>query len=374
MGRFFFVGDFCSRSPEKITISKDLQGIMDSCNYRFLNFEGPIHRGTLNIPNGNVLPQSDNSPAWCEEHGFNIISLSNNHALDFSETGLLETIRAFKKSKVLGAGTWDDAYRITVVSSDGRRIGFLAATSSDLASFKDKWTDGEKTGCANVMGAEIERAISQKSELCDTLILISHAGVEYCNVPLPELRDRYRRLIELGVDAIIAMHPHIPQGYEIYNGCPILYSLGNFLFDRMDPSAPRHKYWDHSLSVVLNVDSSGRIEFNVVPLCCNNNSLDIEKDSEILEHEQWLTEVLDDDKTYIETVNKEIHALYPKYKGWLLSSFNAYEANGDLRSLYHYVRGCNKHANYRAALHQLREESTRWLLSRVLKQKSKSTL
>lgn len=374
MGRFFFVGDFCSRTPRELTISKDLQEIMDSCSYRFLNFEGPIHKGTLNIPNGNVLPQSNDAPAWCEENGFNIISLANNHALDFSEVGLLETIRAFKDSKVLGAGTWEEAYRITVVSSDGRRIGFLAATSSDLASFKDKWTDVGKIGCANVMGAEIERAISQKFNLCDTLILISHAGVEYCNVPLPELRDRYRRLTELGVDAIISMHPHIPQGYEIYNGCPIIYSLGNFMFDRMDPYAPRHKYWNHSLSVILDVDRNGRIVLDVVPLCFSENSIGIEKDPKILEHEKWLTDVLDDDKSYIETVNREIQALYPKYKGWLLNSFNAYEAKGDLRSLYHYIRGCRAHENNRAALHQLREESTRWLLTRMLKQISNSTL
>lgn len=66
------------------------------------NFEGPIHKGVLNIVNTNILPQSDDSPAWCEQQGFNIISVANNHALDFSEEGLLETKNAFKKAIVLG--------------------------------------------------------------------------------------------------------------------------------------------------------------------------------------------------------------------------------------------------------------------------------
>lgn len=374
MGRIFFAGDFCSRNPRTIKISTELLGLINSCDYRFLNFEGPIHRGTLNITNNNVLPQSDGSPSWCEEKGFNIISLANNHALDFSEEGLLATKNAFGKAVVLGAGKWDEAYTIKTVQSENKRIGFLAATSSDLASFKDKWTDGERIGCANVMSAEIERVIAKKCDYCDTLILISHAGVEYCNVPLPELRDRYRWLIELGVDAIVAMHPHVPQGYEIYDEKPIFYSLGNFLFDRMDPSAPRHEYWGHGLSLIFEINEAGIDKFKIIPVSYKDNTLEIEKDSKVLDHEKWLNEVLLDDRLYMDAVNRESLSLFPKYKSWLLDAFNSYEAKGNLRTFYHFYKGLYKKPNYRTALHQLREESTRWLLTRVLKLKSNSIL
>ena len=374
MMRIFFGGDFCSRDPQAIIVEPALQSVMEGCDYRFLNFEGPIHKGQLNIANSNILPQSDDSPAWCERQGFNIISVANNHALDFSEEGLLATINSFRQSIVLGGGTWEEAYKIKTISNGNMKIGFLAATSSDFASFKDKWTDADRIGCANVMGAEIERKIVTKNDFCDVLILISHAGVEYCNVPLPELRDRYRRLTELGVDAIVAMHPHVPQGYEVYNGKPIFYSLGNFLFDRMNPAEPRHKYWGHGLSLVLEIDDNGGITYQIVPVCYHDNVLGIDKEESILEHEKWLNDVLADDNQYIETVNKEVQSLYPKYKGWLLSSFNAYESKGDLRSVYHFLRGLRKMANTRASLHQLREESTRWLLTRFLKNESNTTL
>ena len=250
----------------------------------------------------------------------------------------------------------------------------MAAISSDFAASKDKWTDGERIGCANVMGADIERSISCKKQFCDTLILIAHAGVEYCNVPLPEIRDRYRRLIELGVDAIIAMHPHVPQGHEVYNGKPIFYSLGNFLFDRMNPTEPRHKYWGHGLSVVLDVDENGSAQCQIIPVCYKDGVLSVEDDPNIIEYEKWLDDVLQDDRNYMDTVNKELKALYPKYKGWLLNSFNAYEAKCDLRSLYHYLRGIHNNPNPGSSLHQLREESTRWLLTRVLKSESKTLL
>lgn len=374
MARIFFGGDFCSRTPQLIRVEPSLQSVIDGCDYRFLNFEGPIHRGKLNIANSNILPQSDESPAWCEQQGFNIVSVANNHALDFSEEGLLATINSFNKATVLGAGKWEEVYRIKTISDGNLKIGFLAATSSDFAAFKDKWTDGNRIGCANVMGAEIERAIASKSQFCDILIMISHAGVEYCNVPLPELRDRYRRLVELGVDAIIAMHPHVPQGYEIYNGKPIIYSLGNFIFDRMNPNAPRHKYWEHGLSVILDIDDTGSVNYDVVPICYTNNTLGLEKDESMLEHEKWLSDVLKDDKLYLEIVNREVTKLYSKYKGWLLGGFNAYEAKFGLRSFCHFFRGCKNKKNPRSALHQLREESTRWLLTRYLKSESKSIL
>lgn len=48
----------------------------------------------------------------------------------------------------------------------------------------------------------------------DYLIVFNHGGVEYMDVPLPEWRDVYRLWIEMGADAVIASHPHVPQGYE----------------------------------------------------------------------------------------------------------------------------------------------------------------
>ena len=50
----------------------------------------------------------------------------------------------------------------------------------------------------------------------DFLFLIVHAGVEYMDIPIPEIRNLYKSYIDLGADAIIASHPHVPQGYEEY--------------------------------------------------------------------------------------------------------------------------------------------------------------
>ena len=244
-----FVGDFCSKSPKKIKLSNSIKEVLEGCNSNVLNFEGPLAKGDLNIPNKTILNQSDFSPEWCEQNNFNIISLANNHALDFGEKGLLETKKEFKKATVLGAGNWTQAYDINILEIDSCKIGFIAAASSDFASLKDPWTDKSKIGSAWINSIEVNNLIVKNKNNCDFIFVISHGGLEYMNLPLPEWRDRYRELIDLGADAVIGSHPHVPQGVEVYKNKPICYSLGNFYFDNNSNKLP--KFWDNGLMVIF---------------------------------------------------------------------------------------------------------------------------
>lgn len=62
--------------------------------------------------------------------------------------------------------------------------------------------------------------------------MIAHAGLEDEDIPLPEWRERYRELIDVGCDVIIGGHTHMVQGCEIFKEKLICYSLGNFVFER----------------------------------------------------------------------------------------------------------------------------------------------
>lgn len=94
--KLLFAGDFCSGYPERIELSHNIKKLVESCDYNIINFEGPLAKGKINNPNGRTLPQSSDSPSWCEENGFNVISLANNHSLDYNVEGLLSTKNAFK--------------------------------------------------------------------------------------------------------------------------------------------------------------------------------------------------------------------------------------------------------------------------------------
>jgi poly-gamma-glutamate synthesis protein (capsule biosynthesis protein) len=332
----------------------------------------PLATGELKSPNGIKLVQSKASPYCVEQMGFNIISLANNHMLDYGANGLLETKKAFKKSTTLGAGNWNEAYQVKYIDIKGVRIGFFSGTSCDFASLKDNWTDKQKIGCAWINQSEVNKILSTAKEMCDYLIVISHGGIEHMEVPLPEWRDRYRELIEMGADAIIASHPHVPQGIEEYKGKSIFYSLGNFFFDNDNHQKP--SFWDNGILAVLEIEN-GKISWQSIPVIKKNDFLDIDNSDKISEHLKYLKDILTDDEKYIEKVNSEVLRLYEKYKNWLLSGSNAIELKLSIKSLIQMVKTIFFiKRNEKVTLHQIREESTRWLLARALKLKSKTEL
>ncbi len=372
--RFLFAGDFCSEHPLNIQLSKDIIDLLGSSDFKFLNFEGPLELGKLNIPNKTILPQSLFSPQWCEDNGFNIISLANNHSLDYNVEGLISTMKYFKKSTLLGVGDWDEAYSVKFIKAGDIKIGLIAATSYDFASLKDKWTDSEKIGCAWINSYEINKQIIENKNLCDYLFVISHGGLEYMNVPLPEWRDRYRELIDIGADAVIAMHPHVPQGTEVYKDKPIFYSLGNFCFDHSGHS--KHEFWDNGLLVLIDIEN-GNVSHQVIPTIRNGNLIDINQSEKTMKHLNDISTILYDKQKYMEQVNAEIMILYPKYQQWLLSGFNSMEIKLDIKTLLLIVKrifSSKSKPNLKLAMHQLREDSTRWAIIRALKLISKSEL
>jgi hypothetical protein len=68
----------------------------------------------------------------------------------------------------------------------------------------------------------------------DHVIPFMHWGWEKSTQPDDRQRSLARRLIDEGASLVVGSHPHVTQGAEIYRGKPIVYSLGNFVFDGFD--------------------------------------------------------------------------------------------------------------------------------------------
>lgn len=81
--------------------------------------------------------------------------------------------------------------------------------------------------------------------------MIVHGGVEHHQYPTKRMVQTYRFFVDAGADAVINHHQHCPCGYEIYNGKPIYYGLGNFCFDW---DGKRDSMWNVGYMVALNVD------------------------------------------------------------------------------------------------------------------------
>ena len=160
--------------------------------------------------------------------GFDVVSLANNHALDAGAQGLATALKALRELHVgaagarLGAGafpTWQTTVR-------GQRVAVLAATA---------WPPF-KSGAARVQEAHIAPLCEQVRTLTrgGAWVIVSlHWGVEGQNTTSPLQRAWAHQLIDAGALMVVGHHPHTVGEVENYQGHPIFYSLGNFLWDRM---------------------------------------------------------------------------------------------------------------------------------------------
>ena len=83
--------------------------------------------------------------------------------------------------------------------------------------------------CAQLTNIALDDLFGAKNQVISEKDL--HDGIEYIDIPLPEQRERYRDFVDYGADGVFVHHPHVPQGWEVYKGRPIFYSLGNFFFN-----------------------------------------------------------------------------------------------------------------------------------------------
>ena len=126
--KFIFCGDFVSQDPKSIQVDLRLQNLFKDADYVAVNFEAPVRGvGKPICKSGPSLTQSEDSPAFIENLGVNIIMLANNHMMDQDQEGCEASIKAFKgETRIIGAGCFDDAYRLHVIEKDGVNWCFRA--------------------------------------------------------------------------------------------------------------------------------------------------------------------------------------------------------------------------------------------------------
>ncbi|HVT11509.1 MAG TPA: CapA family protein [Fimbriimonadaceae bacterium] len=176
--------------------------------------------------------------------GIDLVSLGNNHCMDYRAEGLRQMEGALIKSRILFAGageTREAALAPAVcVAADGRRIGLISALAFVGGRALGHCTPARsnKPGIAtlNFGGVIDKRARSELEAMfaaakagCDVLIVGLHWGVERKTLPTSYQVALGRACIDAGADIVWGNHPHVLQGAEIYRGKPILYSMGNLI-------------------------------------------------------------------------------------------------------------------------------------------------
>ena len=277
------------------------------------NLEIPLtNQGAPHPTKGIVFRSAPENVSGLIYAGVDVVSLANNHILDYMEPGMIQTMNILNEAGILhsGAGLNSyEAYLPAFKSVKGQTIAFLSSSdrTGQYNNYQPFLHAGEnKSGFAYMTPYYIKQQIHSVRDVSDIVVVEMHAGSEYSLSPgsdydyinfperfenlktnpasqigftinpktgsevddyswrldRPQMWDRAIRhfAIDEGADVVIVHHPHIIQGVEVYNNKLIAHSLGNFIFDL--------NYPETYPSMILNVDvnQNGLENFTIIPL------------------------------------------------------------------------------------------------------------
>jgi len=189
---------------------------------------------------------------------FSAVSLANNHSGDWGRRGFADELTLLQETGLPwfgGGANEQEAHRPLVLTANGRRVALLGYNDFPPRSFAAR---RNSPGTAWLVEKDVVRDIRRARQQADIVILFLHWGEELEEQPLPQQQALARRLIDAGADAIIGAHPHVTQTIDWYKGHPVVYSLGNFLFDYFPTDPPVWKGW--IVRLTFGADASPKLE------------------------------------------------------------------------------------------------------------------
>jgi poly-gamma-glutamate capsule biosynthesis protein CapA/YwtB (metallophosphatase superfamily) len=229
------------------------------------NLESPIStRGTAVENKQFTLRVGPVAVDALKAAGIRVVTLANNHILDFGPQALQDTLTILSENGILFAGAGmdlDDARAPAFLKVGDRTIAFLSYSLTFPLEF---YASAGRPGTAPGYKEYVKRDILKVRPHADLVVVSFHWGAELMASAKDYQQDLGRRSIDWGADMVLGHHPHILQELEIYQGRLIAYSLGNFVFGSESDKT--------NSSVILLCTFKGRslVRIEVVPLDVNN--------------------------------------------------------------------------------------------------------
>jgi len=211
-----------------------IQAEIKAYDIAFANLETPItQKGNKFTPfKGIYFKTNPMVVKGLQSSGFDILSLANNHILDWGSEGAKQTMYFLRKNKIAFSGVGrnkKEALCPAVFHIKGMTIAFISI--NDVYPF----TVTDKNGTMQTYSlhdGKIKSDMSTLKEKYDIIVVSVHAGKEYIQYPKRKKIIQMRELIDYGAQVVLGSHPHVIQAIEIYHGGLIAYSLGNLIFDQ----------------------------------------------------------------------------------------------------------------------------------------------
>jgi hypothetical protein len=240
-------------------LSKDLVEEMNAADIMMLNNEFAYSTRGTKTPDKSYTFRADPSRVGIlSEMGVDIVSLANNHALDYGPDALTDTFHTLDGAQIdyVGAGENLDRAKAPIYRTVGdKKIAYVSA--SRVVFSMDWYASDTKLGMIGTYDPTIIlESIKEAEANSDFVVVFVHWGVERNNYPEEYQRTLATQYIDAGADAVVGGHPHVLQGFEYYKGKPIAYSLGNFWFNNSTRESGMLK---------LFIDAEGTIRTQILP-------------------------------------------------------------------------------------------------------------
>lgn len=221
-------------------LSQGYQAEIQAANFFMTNEEFPLStRGTPAPDKQFTFRVHPEKVKLMQEMGIDLVTLANNHALDYGRDAMLDTIDTLDHAGIrhVGAGkNLAEARKPDVVELNGRTFAFIGATRVYPEADWAAGTDSAGMFSAYDGGAQLAEEVKAAKQQADYVIAYVHWGIEREETPNEVQKSIAYRLVDAGADLVVGAHPHVLQGIEYYQGVPIAYSLGNFVFGSSIPS------------------------------------------------------------------------------------------------------------------------------------------
>jgi hypothetical protein len=268
MVRILIGGDFCPIGRNQTlfeqgnteSLFSDLLPHFEKADLSILNLECPLIEVESPIEKcGPVLGAPTACVKGIKAAGIDVLGLANNHIMDNGWTGLNSTLETLQQEGIscFGAGkNLEDARKIWIKEINGLRIGLIGIAEHEYSIAED-----DKPGANPMDIIDFVRNVQEQRSKFDYLVVLLHGGNENYLYPRPKLVDTCRFLVEQGANAVICQHSHCFGCMETYQGAPIVYGQGNFLFDM----PVKLSTWNEGALITLDVDADCNTQCELTP-------------------------------------------------------------------------------------------------------------
>ncbi|WP_182871060.1 CapA family protein [Rhodopirellula sp. JC639] len=228
-------------------VDEDVARVFAECDIVFGNLECTFVCDDRAVPAEPRVIADPEFVRAVKDAGFDVVTLANNHMFDGFECGFKRMRGLLDEVQLphFGAGmNLNEATAPAILESNGLRIAFVGAV--DHRSGPYQFASDRDWGVAPL---DLELLIGQTKQLrstADHVVVSIHWGEERFLVPSPAQQQQARALVDAGASLILGHHPHVLQGLEIYQGTPIIYSMGNFLADGVYFSDGGRIHWNRT--------------------------------------------------------------------------------------------------------------------------------